>query len=463
MSTASETARPTRALAEFIAKASYEDLPTGIAESAKLYILDSIGSQIAGATLGCAQVPLGLLSELGGVPESTILTTGQKTNSLFACYVNAALGNALDIDDTYLASGHPGATVVPAALAVGEKLGSSGRELINAVVLGYEVSLRICDAIRPSQERERITPSMATWQIFGAMTAAAKLLNLDATRIAAAFGFAGASAPVPFKLKQGQIAKDRPMTEIKNNFGWATMGGVLAAYLAARGLQGNQTLFDGPDNFALMIGSDRCDHSRFTSGLGTEFLMPITGFKRYQCCRRLHTMLDALHEMIDANRIDPRQVAGIRVDTITNLHDNYNIRQPVHETDAHFSIPPLVALTLAGYPMSRGIAMERLNDQLIQDLMDRVEIRIGAEEERIFQETRQVPATVTITLQDGTVLKCARRSAVGNPDNPMTPEQIKAKFLDLTTPVIGEPRSKRILGAVERLDTLSHVADVAAV
>jgi 2-methylcitrate dehydratase PrpD len=444
-------------LAEFVAAASWDDLPAAIVDAAKLYILDSFGCQIGGAAMPHGKVALGLVTDLGGTPEATVLATGHRTNRLFAGYLNGALANALDFDDCYLDIAHPAATIVPAALAMAERLDATGKEFLNAVVVGYEVSLRICDAIRPTRERHRIGPTMATWQIFGAAVAAAKLLGLEPQQVMWTFGHAGVSAPVPSRLKSGLYPEARPFSQIKNNFGWATMGGILAAELAANGLPGNQTMFDTDENFAVMAGSDRCNHERFTSGLGTEFLMPITGLKRYGACRQTHSTLDAVTELVARHHIEGANVEHVLVESTSGIHRNFNVRRPASVVDAQFSIPPLVALTLAGHSPAHGIAMDRLGDPLVEDLIGRVEVGLDPNADRIFAEERHIPSTVTITLKDGQVLRHTQRSPSGDPEHPFSAGEVEAKFREITGPVASPDRADRIIGFVNQLEAVGSV------
>ncbi len=447
----------TRALARFVANARYEDLPGDIVSAARQYILDSFGCQIGGATMPHAQIALGLFTEMGGTPESTMLATGQRTAAPLAGYVNGALANALDFDDCYLDIAHPAATIVPAALAIAERVNASGKELLNAVVVGYEVSLRICDAIRPSRERHRIGPTMATWQIFGAAVAAAKLLGLDERQVMWTFGHAGVSAPVPSRLKNGLYPEARPFSQIKNNFGWATMGGIVAALLASRGLPGNLTMFDTDENFAVMAGSDRCDHARFTAGLGSEFLMPITGLKRYGACRQTHSTLDAVTELIARHDIDPTQVESILVASTRGIHKNFDVRSPASVVDAQFSIPPLVALTLAGHSPANGIAMDRLADPLVRQLISKVEVGHDPDADRIFAEERHIPATVTVTMANGEVLRHTQRAPSGDPEHRLTAAEVEAKFRQLSAPIASPERIEHIIDFVDGLERVESV------
>ena len=453
------TSSPTRKLSQFIAQASYDQLPPEVSQSAKRYIMDSVANQIGGASLSPGRIILEMYQELGGKPESTILATGNRVPCLHATYVNAALSNLLDFDDCYLYGSHPGATIVPAALSLGEKLSASGREVINAVVLGYEVSLRVSQAIQATPQRTAQVWGMATWQIFGAVTAAAKLLHLTTEQVATALGHAGMSAPVPFVYKGGLYPDERPCSWLKNNFGWAAMGGVLAAMLAARDYQGIRHIFDGDKGFWVMAGSDQFDPDRLTSGLGQEYLMPLTGIKPYASCRWTHTALGALDELMEQNDIDPGQVGAICITSMTAMRE-FDVPRPADIIDAQFALPPLVALTLAGYPLTRGIADDHLNDRLVQDLIAKVKIEVDPDADRCFHDQHQMPATVTIEMMDGARFQNTHRVARGEPQLPLTDDELNAKFLQVTVPLVGEQRAQHMLSRIACLEELDDVATI---
>lgn len=461
MAVQTKIASPTRRMAEFIARASYDDLPQEVRHAAKRYILDSITNQIGGSRIQAGKIILEVFEEMGGKPESTILATGKKVPCLHAAYVNSALNNLLDFDDCYLYISHPGATIVPVAVSLGEKLGSTGTEMINAVTLGYEISLRVCDAIRGTHERFEQVWGMATWQIFGAVTVAAKLMKLNTDQVATALGHAGMSAPVPFLRKAGLEPEDRPFSMLKNNFGWASMGGVLAATLAAKGLQGNQNIFDGPKGFWVMAGSDQCDFETLTKGLGKEYLMPMTGIKPYAACRWTQSTLGALEEITASNKVDATKVRSISVKSMTPLCDTFGVYKPAHIIDTQFALPPLIALTLAGYSPSHGIAEDHINDRLVQDLTNKVKIEVAPDADRRFHELRQQISTVTIEMTDGKRYQNTRTGAKGEPDCPLTDDELKAKFLDVTVPIVGKKQADHIVSQVDRLETLDNVGTIA--
>jgi 2-methylcitrate dehydratase PrpD len=240
------------------------------------------------------------------------------------------------------------------------------------------------------------------------------------------------------------------------------MGGIVAAQLASKGLPGNLTMFDTDENFAVMAGSDRCDHERFTAGLGTEFLMPITGLKRYGACRQTHSTLDAVSELVARHQIDPDQVEHVLVESTSGIHRNFDVRAPASVVDAQFSIPPLVALTLAGFSPAFGIAMDRLGEPRVQRLIDKVEVGLDPDADRIFAEERHIPSTVTVTLANGEILRHSQRSPSGDPEHPLSRADVEAKFRQLAGSVTSPERIEHIIQFVDELETVPSVPTAVA-
>jgi 2-methylcitrate dehydratase PrpD len=214
-----------------------------------------------------------------------VIGTRQRAAPGPAAFANAMAANALDYDDTG-ATGHPGATLIPAALALAEAGGRSGAELLAAVVAGYEVGARTLAGVQPSWERRVEVYGSGTVQTFGAAAAAARLLRLDAETTLSAFGLAGAFAPLPHEAKFGWD-EDR-LSWIKDNVAWPAEGGVRAARLAARGFRATRTILDGERGLWRMMGSDRGDAGRMVRGLGAEWDVLGLSLKPYPCCRWIH-------------------------------------------------------------------------------------------------------------------------------------------------------------------------------
>lgn len=444
---------PMEAVSRYIADAEYSRIPGEVVEAAKGYILDSVGCTIGGTRLGPSGIVMDVFAEMGGAEEATVLGVGTRLPTPHAAYVNAYLNNALDFDDTYLRRGHPASAVIPAALAVAERVRASGRDLLQAIILGYEVSLRIGGAIMATPERYRQVWGLSTWQIFGAITAGAKLLKLDAERTRHAFGLGGVNAPVPNMRKLGLEKEDRPFSWIKNNYGWASMGAVLGCLMAQRGFVGNRHILDGERGFWVMAGSDRCDFAAMTAGLGEDYLMPNTGFKPYACCRWTQTALDAAHDLCIRHAIDPTGISRVDVYTFGELVENFWGTRPVSIFDAQYNLPYVLALELMDRSPRRGLAEGDLEDPGVLALFGKVTLHLDPEADRRFFERALIPVRLVVTLQDGRELEAYAEAPTGAPGGPpFTLEDLKAKFHALVEPVLGRQRAMELERVVMRLD-----------
>ena len=193
-------------------------------------MLDSIGCSVGGSRLEPGKIVVEFFEGIGGTPEATVFATGKRLPLMNAVYVNAFLANVLDFDDTYANLAHPGATVIPPALAVAEKIRANGRRLLTAVVVGYETSLRVGLAIQATPDRYKQVLGLSTWQIVGSAVVAGKLLEFARKQMSNAIGLACVNAPVPCTRKLGLELEERPFAWSKNNYGWAAMGGVMGLY-----------------------------------------------------------------------------------------------------------------------------------------------------------------------------------------------------------------------------------------
>lgn len=451
----------TQVLARYIAESDYEELPQEVVAKTKWCILDCLGCALGATELIPSRIITEFFGSLNGTQEATVWSSWRRQPVLHACYVNASLSNMLDYDDTYSYIAHPGSAVIPAAVAMAEKLRLSGRELINAIVLGYEVSLRIGTAIVPSPERYEKVWGLATWQIFGATTAACRLLRLDEDKIRAAFGLSGANAPVPFIRKEGLPKEERPFHWLKNNYGWAAMGGILATELAAAGFHGNRYVLDGEQGFWIMAGSDRCDFSKLTAGLGKNYLILMTSYKLYPCCLWIHTTLDAALDILQSSAFDIEDIRRIRVLTTAELANNLSIAEPYDVIDAQFSLPYMLSLALTRGSISGGLSEQDLHNPKILELARKVEVEVDPEADRKFLEDLGIaganPSTVIVETRQKKVFRQTVQKPRGHPERPATEKDLEEKFLQLTEPSLGTRAAQRLLGQVLELDKVGDV------
>ena len=455
------TEEVTRTLSTFASNLVYEDIPKDVREKAKVYILDSLGCCIGGYLTEPGRIVVDLFTSMGGVSESRVLATEQRVPCLHAVYVNAYLSNALDFDDTFGPWSHPGGMIVSPGLSVAEKVGGiSGKDYLAAVVAAYEVTLRVGLAIAPSPERYKQAWGISTHQIFGSAAVTGRLLSLSPDEMTIAYGFAGNSAPVTHCRKSGVEIDERPFTWLKNNFGWAAMGGVLAAFLTQKGFLGPRKVLDGERGFWTMCGSDQCDFEAMVQELGERYLIGETSFKPYASCRWTHSTLDAIRDILNTELIEPNMVDKIIVRSFLELSHHMVVKHPTNIIDAQFSLPYLIAVTLVGHSPHKGLFEEDLQDPIISSLSEKVSVEADEEADRLFLNEKLMPSTVTIRMKNGREFKSRVEIPRGSPQKlqPLNEQLEKYKFL--VSQVLGEEKA---IQSMERIMEIEKLHDAASV
>ena len=287
-------------LAEFIVRTRYETLPLDVVHQAKRAVLDFIGVSLAGGRIGMAPITTPLIADMGGVEEATIIGDGRRLPAMQAAFVNGVSGHTLDMDDGQrFANGHPGVGVIPAVLALAERDDLSGKEVIEAVVVGYEAFLRLGSAINPSHLNRGFHTS-ATVGAFSSAAACSKILGLGAGQTANALALAGLqSAGLLEVTASGQIGKHFQV-------GKAAQNGVLAALTAQEGGEGPDEIFEGAKGF-LQAHTDIEKYDGLWGDLGNSYQITTIYFKRHAACRHIHGVLDAIEEIKNQHGLEPRR------------------------------------------------------------------------------------------------------------------------------------------------------------
>jgi len=303
-------AHETATLASYVADLKFEDIPPEVRQRAKMLTLDFLGSAIrarrdAESTPSLLKMLEALALDTGG--ESTVFGDAKTWTPAVAALLNGALGHSLDFDDTHADSSlHASAPVVPAAFAVGELVGASGRDVLTAIVAGYEVCCRLGNALDPTSHYARGFHPTATAGTYGAAAAAAKLFGLSKQQIIAAFGVSGSQAAGSLQfLVNGAWNK-------RYQVGAAAMNGVIAATLARNDFVGATESVEG--KHGLLVGySDNGHPDKAIAELGTTYETMKIGVKPYPSCRYTHAALDALIAMRRDHNLTPDQIKrGIR-------------------------------------------------------------------------------------------------------------------------------------------------------
>lgn len=448
----------TRQLAQYAADLKYKDLPENVIRQAKYLIRDSLGCLLAGSTLSAGKQVRDMILAMAARGPCTVAGSQRRIAAPLAAYINAQLTNLFDFDDVLegRALGHPGATTIPAALALAEQVGASGKDFLTAVVAGYEVYTRVAVAGKPSFERSKQVRGLAPWQVFSVAGAAIRLLGLDAEAAARALGLAALHAIVP---SVGKIYEERPLWELKNNYGWVALGGVLGSLYAAAGYPANHEILEGQTGFWAMAGSDRCDFSLLTEGLGSTYGILETSIKPYSSCSDHHSSLDALSAIVQRTNLSAEDVRSVRIRSGSKIMVYADYR-PSTFIAAEFSLPYVAAMLLLRVPTGHGwVTGERWKDPAVLALADRVRLEVDPDAEATLAKGF-MQARVYVELVDGRVEEAELTYPRGHPLNPMSDDELRQKFLGLAAPAIGDEAARRLDGLLDRLEKMESVAEI---
>lgn len=418
-------------LVSFVCQLDGDALPTAIVDQATRCVLDLVGVAIAGAATPMAQISARFAHEQFAAGNATVMGSTKRLSALGATWVNGAYASALDMDDGHrMAMGHPGASVIPAALAIAERTGASGKKFLAAMVAGYEVAVR-ASAARVPWYKDKMY-STGIWGVFGATAAAGKLLGFDEATLQSALGTAGSHGAFP----PGGLQANHAM--VKEAIAWSGMTGVSAALLA-------QQDFVGPADF--LDYSARWDTSALVAGLGDlgESAILSTYFKPYAVCRWSHAAVDGVLELKRRHQLRIEEIEAIHVETfweVTRLAND----QPSNTIAAQFSVQFALAVALLYDRIGPAeVTDAHIHDPAILALARKVRVSVDDALDRQFPA--KTMARVTIHAQRGdyrTTIEYPR----GNPENPLSNAELEAKFQLLTRDLISEERSRKLRTAI---------------
>ncbi len=427
-----------------------EEIPEPVVEKAKTCCLDFLAACFSASGSGSAQIGLDAAMKMGR-GRSTLIGRREKGTVLSAALYNGMIAHAEELDDShrYVSGLHPGAVVIPAALAVGEQRGLNGKDFIKAVACGYEAASRICRCIEQGH-RSRGFHSTGTVGPFGACAAAGAALNLDAGQLVHAIGIAGSMGAGLFAfLDDGAAVKHL-------HAGRASLDGLLAALMAQAGLTGPRAVFEAREGY-FRAYADSYDEK--------PLLQPFAGvYEISNAYHKLHSVCGHAFPAIDAALLlrkeigDPvGEIASVEVRTYraASILDK---RRPLSRQEARFSIPFLVALILTQGKAGRKELLDvDLSDPVLLDLTDKVTLKEDPELQSSFPRLRA--AIMRIHTRNGREMVCRIDSPRGMPDNPVTFREIEEKFISEASGTLGDRRTGLILEGVRRLDKLESIAD----
>lgn len=445
----------TQKFAAFIAGTKYDDLPEQVVMLAKERIMDTLGAAIAGSVNweyasqlreACRNLGGGSCGVIGGE---------QCYPAAHAAMINATYAHSVELDDGHKNAGcHAGAVVVPAALTMAQALGKSGKELITAVAIGYEVTYRIASHVNPAQINKGFHPS-SNCGAYGAAAVAGKLMGLNEEQLANALGQAGMLASGTMEAtKSGQRAK---CVQVGN----AAYNGILAAYLAETGMEGCLTALEGP-NGLFATQSENVDVEDVCRDLGRVYTIGDTYNKMYPSCRHAQPGIEAALDLGVEHGIDPDDVAAIHIGTHKVAYELTGIiKEPKNSGEAKFSLAygSAVALREHGFGVANLMEKSYTDPETLQ-LADKVTCEIDPSVQAVFPKKRG--AKVSIELKDGTAYEKELYDLKGSPSNPVSTAELERKFMSNARAAMEETRAQELLALLRRVETLPSVDEITA-
>jgi 2-methylcitrate dehydratase PrpD len=454
-------------LANYIAGARFEDLPEVVVTHTKRTVMDAVSCGLGGRKTFEGEVLVGIVKEMGGKPQATIIGDAARVSCEQAAWVNRVTINMLDYDDTLLQPwvGHMGSFLVPIALAVGEYTHASGKDIINALVLGYEVIIRLREAVNPSEEAfvktfEKIDSGLS----FGATAVAGKLLKLNGEQIANAFGLTGYVRVKRVPDSNPDRIKDGMARWMKVTGGDATIPSIHAAFLAQRGFAGDQTILNQGRGYEITVGSDRYDASKLIAGLGQRYGMLNIGFKFYSACRYISSTLDAAAAIASDNGIKIEDVEQIVARGPKNMSQNMAQYEPKYPIQAQFSVPYLVTLVLMGEPTGPNwFTEDMLNNPRVREFQRKVKVAEDPEASKVGWGPLNVrwTGTIEVTMKDGRRFTKHIEYPKGDPNNPFARQDYIDKLRNMASWLGMKPiQINKLVQTLDNLERVSNISEI---
>jgi 2-methylcitrate dehydratase PrpD len=458
-------------ITRFILDVEFESLPSDVVHSTKRMLLDSIGCAIAGTLVDKGKYAINVSKAIGGSPESTILGSNQRVSSLSASFANGELMNALDMDGLMFPAGHAPPMVTPAPLAMAEALSLSGKDLIVALSIAYELSIRLGGALSEWRWFVADDPDFVRMEmpavsgmgfcIFAGVAGLAKVLGLDGESLGNAMGIAGHISPVP---TMGKWSHTTPNAMTKyGSAGFISQAEILAVLLAKEGYTGDKTVLDGEHGFFEFCGSQRWRPELILKKIGEKWRFPTRIiYKPYPCCRAMHGGLDCFIDIIEKNSLNPEEIEEVKVfiDPLVTL-PAWNVSEIHSHVDAQF---------LASYPFAAAAFRiksgadwqkdENINNPDIQGFLKKIEVYAHPDYGKTILDDPRVPLSKVQVTARGKTFEEERDWKKGNPwpdKARMTDQELADKFKSNAISVLGQESTDN---AIELLMNLEGVRDI---
>jgi 2-methylcitrate dehydratase len=440
-------------MAEFARDLQFNDIPAEAVHAAKRFLLDSVGCALAAVGNEDMQAMYSHTEKLGGAEQATLIGSGLRTNAPNAALMNCLLVRALDYNDIYWVQdpSHP-SDLIGAALAAAEANQKSVLEVLVAIVIAYELEMRWCHAADPGIRE--VGWHHATLTQFVSPLVAGRLFDLNLDQLVAAVGISGSSH---FTLG-GVVAGH--LTNMKNTADpLAAQAGVLAALMAREGYGGPVEVIEGKEGLIEVLSNVEWREEELTAGLGSEFLITSCSFKAFPTEALTHQPISAALTVCYEHGLAHDQVTELLVETTSRgadiLSDPSKYKPETKETADH-SLPYVIAAAVVdGNVLPESFSDEKLKDPSIRTLLPKIKVVADPEIDALFPKVKR--ARVTITMADGQSHTAQTDVAKGDPADPMSDEEIEAKFRANAKGILSSERMDSVIEATWQLESQPSV------
>jgi 2-methylcitrate dehydratase PrpD len=431
--------------------------PTAVKTKAVDHIIDGIAVMLAGSRTECVKKLGNYICEKGGVPSSTIVGFKIKSCPSDAALVNGTSGHADDYDDTQLSSSpdriyglltHPTVPVLASALATGETMDCSGRELLEAFIVGFEVECKLAEAIKPEHYTQGFHTT-GTIGAFGAAAASSRLLGLDEEELRFALGMT-ASMSSGIRVNFGTMTK--PL-----HAGMAASNGVVACMLAKKGYTADRESLDGRWGFMNVLGHG-VDPEKLIGKLGSPYalLYPGASIKMYPCGSLGQPSMDTFLEIVVEDDLKPKDIQEIRLRAGPNILEPLRYTSPINGLQAKFSLQfGLASILLNRRAGLREYTTEVVNSKDVQEVMAKVKTHLDPEVARMGKD--KMRSIVEVELHGGRVIRRVADTARGTPEKPLTSGELDAKFRECASFVLENDKLEKAAEMIRFLEDLSSI------
>jgi 2-methylcitrate dehydratase PrpD len=438
----------TAKIARFVVDTKYETIPSKAIETAKLALRDCLGVALAGSKEEDAKICAEIARQEDAKEEATVIGQGFKSSALQAAFANGTAAHAMDFDHSFTLMGQPTAPIIPALFSLGDSLGITGRQLLEAYAAGFEVTAKLAYSLRDTKHDAWHAPS--TLGSFGAAAGCAKLLGLSASQIEMALGIAASMA-------SGIVGNFGTMTK-PLHVGLGARNGVLAAKLAQSGYTANAQAIEAGMGFYNVFHGGTTIHSEAVEELGQSYALERDGIriKPYPCGGLTHQAIDTVLEFRAKHSITAEMVESIDVDVMRHTYDRIVFKVPQTGIQGKFCMPYLLARAIIdGRVFIDAFTESAVRDPNVLKLAERIQMRL--DNNLPSSDLGSRPCRVTLRLKNGQTYSREVQNAKGSPEFPLTADELKAKFTDCARQTLSEGSTQRALDDLNQLETLKDI------